>query len=158
MSALWIHSCQVAFVTLPLRVVVATLVLSVPAGCSTPPPTGQLKTVPVTGVVLLNGQPLPDATLSFISHDGQITSRGVTDNKGEFVLSTYGHGDGAPVGSYKILVSLDEFDVSPDGRPIPKAKKRTGPPVPVRFSRPGESPLTAEVTSSGPNHFSLPLK
>jgi hypothetical protein len=118
---------------------------------------GKLKPVPVSGVVLLHDKPLGDATVSFIALDGRVSCRGVTNDQGEFILSTYDRGDGAPAGRYRVLVSIDEFDVSPEGRPVAKPKKRSGPPVPVRYSRQAESPLTAEVTEAGPNQFRFQL-
>jgi hypothetical protein len=144
---------------LPFRfpVIAGVLFLCGVVGCAKPKEVETLKAVPASGEVLLNGKPLVDATVSFISADGKISCRAVTDDQGKFVLSTYDPNDGAPPGKYQVLISIDEFDVSPEGRPVPKAKKRSGPPVAARYSRQSESPLSAEVTEAGPNKFRFQL-
>ncbi|QEL15819.1 carboxypeptidase regulatory-like domain-containing protein [Limnoglobus roseus] len=75
------------------------------AGCGDGGPS-RLTTYPVEGRLLINGQPAADAQIAFHS---QGRSLGVfpvanTAADGSFRLTTYTHGDGAPVGDYVVTV------------------------------------------------------
>ena len=133
------------------------LLLCVLCGCSKPTHPEKPPVIAASGQVLLAGKPLAGATVTFLSLDGKVSSTGVTDDGGEFILSTYDQNDGAPPGQYKVIVSVDDLEVSAEGKPVPKANKRVGPPVPEKYSRPADSPLSAEITGTGPNRFRFPL-
>lgn len=64
--------------------------------------------VPVSGVVLLDGAPLEGANVNFYpvgdEKDGG-TAMGVTNEKGEFQLSSFGKNDGALPRKYKVVIS-----------------------------------------------------
>ncbi|MBM4002697.1 MAG: DUF4198 domain-containing protein [Planctomycetes bacterium] len=75
---------------------------------------GEPKIHPVTGKVLLNGQPLADASVVFHPVDAQsrpelrrLTAR--TDAGGAFRLTTRDPGDGAPAGEYGVTVEFREL-------------------------------------------------
>jgi hypothetical protein len=77
---------------------------------------------PTSGRVLVNGQPANGARVTF-HHEGDwgrksIVPQGVTDEDGRFVLSTYGVGDGAPAGDYRVVVEWPAYrrgrNVGPD--------------------------------------------
>lgn len=76
----------------------------------------RLTVYPANGTVLLNGQPLANATLLFHSEfrlegpDGKPAPvPGAYSNaQGEFVVSTYDPGDGLPEGEYRVTVSCDD--------------------------------------------------
>jgi hypothetical protein len=73
-------------------------------GCS-----GGAKTVPVEGVVTLDGKPLPNATVLFIPQEpGGRDAHGTTDADGAFSLSTDRSADGAFPGAYKVTVHYSE--------------------------------------------------
>jgi hypothetical protein len=63
---------------------------------------------PAKGVVKYKGKPIKDAELLLFPVDElvpeSVRPRGKTNENGEFILSTYGTGDGAPAGSYKVTV------------------------------------------------------
>jgi hypothetical protein len=128
-------------------------------GCGAPA-DGPVKPqpLPTAGQVTYQGRPLATATVSFLSEDGKIAASGETDVNGEFTLSTHHSGDGAPVGRYKVLVTIDAYAVSPQGFPVPK--RRSGPAVtlPEKYGNIANTPLSAEVTQDGPNHFVFSLK
>ena len=66
------------------------------SGCV--PSSNGPETVPVAGVVMMNGQPVEGATVQFIA--GQFSSSGLTDPEGKFSLDP-----GAIVGENKVLIS-----------------------------------------------------
>lgn len=77
------------------------------SGCGSSGP--KINTVPVTGKITYNGQPVAGATVAFIPNnpDGR-AARGVTDDLGVYTLTTYvGPNDqpaGAEPGEYKVTV------------------------------------------------------
>jgi hypothetical protein len=76
---------------------ICAVVLLVHSGCGA-------KTVPVEGVVTLDGQPVAQATVTFISEDGSRTFSGQTDDNGRFTLQG-SKGLGVEAGSYKVTVA-----------------------------------------------------
>lgn len=77
------------------------------SGCGSDAP--KINTVPVTGRVTYNGQPVAGATVAFIPNnpDGR-PAQGVTDEQGVYTLTTYvGPNDqpaGAEPGDYKVTI------------------------------------------------------
>jgi hypothetical protein len=104
--------------------------------------------VPVTGTLLLDGQPVDQAEVQFNPKTGRMAS-GVTDASGHFKLSTAKPNDGAVPGEY--TVTLFEY------YPADKPPKMTGGPLPSRFStkyaNPATSPLNAKVERGAKNDF-----
>ncbi len=78
-------------------------------GCEeTPGPSNRLATIPVKGIVRLNGQPLANARIVLHPLEGQEgipRPVGTSDANGAFELRTYVAGDGAPQGNYRATVS-----------------------------------------------------
>jgi hypothetical protein len=62
------------------------------------------KLVPVSGVVLLDGQPVANAAVLFIPAEGR-PAEGTTDAEGKFTLQTFQPGDGALVGLHDVTVT-----------------------------------------------------
>jgi hypothetical protein len=126
-------------------------------------------TRPVTVTVKYKGAPVADATVTFISEDGEPSSAyGKTDAQGTAKLKTYAEGDGAVLGKQKVIVNKEQIlnnvkvadqdspdyaPLPPGGAPVPQVKHL----VPEKYTAPGNSPLTAEVTASGPNSFTFEL-
>lgn len=112
------------------------------------------KTFPVTGVVTFQGKPLTNAIVSFMPAGGRPAS-GVTNERGEFTLSTFAPSDGALPGKHKVIVS--------EPTPEPKEGDYSVPePTPSRFpekyANPRLSPLEFEVKPGGENKFTIELK
>lgn len=110
----------------------------------------KLPTHPVSGTVMISGKPLPDADVRFVAvSDGKVAPRGKTDSNGKYTLSSFAVDDGAPVGKYKVLVTIsvvkegDEYEAEPD---FSKS------PVNMKFGSPKTTPLEAEV-KDGENKF-----
>ncbi len=90
------------------------------------------QTFPVTGVVKLDGQPLPEARVTFIP-EGEAACAGITDAEGRYVLKHRSGAEGAPPGAARVQISTD---LEGTGDP---ANER----VPARYN--GSSELTANV-------------
>src|SRR5436309_2229687 len=83
----------------------AALVIAV-AGCG----GGGNKAVPVKGKVTLDGAPISLASVVFLpNREGSILAQAVTNQQGDFELTTYQPNDGALPGEYRVVVTkLDE--------------------------------------------------
>ena len=101
---------------------------------------------PVTGTVLLDGQPADGATVVFHPVGGGPDAPrpgAVAGKDGAFALNTHPHGAGAPAGEYTVLVTwLVDGPGGGDG----KNK------VPARYADPTQSGLRATV-KPGPNQL-----
>lgn len=107
---------------------------------------------PVTGKVLYEGKPAPGAVV--ILHTPGVTNdasrpRGQADANGEFHLTTYEAGDGAPAGDYVVTVEWRQAGDHPE------EGAELLPPV---YGDPKLSPLKTTVTSEGNAAWILPLK
>ncbi|MES2789935.1 MAG: carboxypeptidase regulatory-like domain-containing protein [Planctomycetota bacterium] len=120
------------------------------------------KTVPATGVVTLDGNPLSNATLTFIPVGATqgIECFGATGEKGEFKMKQLRGQDGAPPGEYKVVISRY---VKSDGKPIVlggdqlPANVGASESLPARYSAPQASKLSAVVPPTG-GEFKFDLK
>jgi len=68
--------------------------------------SGEAPRHPVTGTVLLNGDPYPDATVQFVPDPGNVAlaeAEDVTGSNGEFRVTSMGR-PGLPVGKYRVIV------------------------------------------------------
>lgn len=110
------------------------------AGCGS---GGRLAVVPVSGLVTLNGDPLPDASVTFIPEKGK-PATGKTDQTGIYRLTTYTQGDGAVIGKHKIAISK-MTDLPESNTPEELAKIKHV--LPETYADPERSGLTAEVKS-----------
>jgi hypothetical protein len=69
------------------------------AGCG----DGRPKRVPVSGRVLIDGQPLSVGTVQVVPH-GNRPASGVLDKDGHFVLTTFEKDDGCVLGRHRVAV------------------------------------------------------
>ncbi|MEW4527641.1 MAG: carboxypeptidase regulatory-like domain-containing protein [Maioricimonas sp. JB045] len=121
---------------------------------------GRPETIPVTGVVTLNGEPLADATISFEPQGGDHAAYGRTDEEGRFELTTFEDGDGAVAGGYVVSVRKSEVVTTPN------PQDPNGPPikseqinyVPEKYTRSRTSGLDAIVSAEGENEFTFELE
>lgn len=112
------------------------------------------KSVPVSGVVTYQGQPLPNYRVTFIPADGRQSGSGVSDADGKFVLSTHEAGDGVPPGLCKVIVAW-EGPAAADGggaeTPVENPRDLPKPPVnlPPKYADSEQSGITQEVPEDG---------
>lgn len=91
------------------------LCFSLLAGCSDS--NKGPRTVPVEGVVTLDGQPIEGASVVFIDDGGQYPAQGRSDADGKFSLSAFEYKTGAVPGSYKATVSRTVVETAGDEVP-----------------------------------------
>jgi len=122
----------------------------------------------VNGKVIHKGTPLAGAAVAFKSGaaNAQIGAGGQTDSAGNFTLTTYTTGDGAVEGVHTVTVAktvIEGEDPSYFDEKSPNYGK-TPPPtkvkslIPVKYSRPESSGLTAEVKKDAPNDITIEIK
>lgn len=136
-------------------------------GCAGQQGGDRPKTVPVTGTVTHNGQPVEGATVAFQGAGGSQGAIGVTDAGGKYKLTTFQSGDGAVPGEYRVKIVKYKVETtqaadenSPDYVP-PVEGEEAAPPenlLPANYADPTTSGLTATVTESGNNNFDFPLE
>ena len=149
---------------MPVRSLVGVLMLLVLAGCEgARRPPGAKPTVPVKVTVTYQGAPVEGAMIAFLVDPPAF---GRTDASGVARMKTYVEGDGSVVGTHKVTiikaeappdtsadVSTPEY-VPPDPNAPAKEVKHL---IPVKYSSPSTSGLTADVTESGPNDVKFDL-
>lgn len=134
-----------------------------------------LDTHPVEGVVTLDGEPVPDATVMFVPVDEEqgLSATGVTDQNGVYRLTAVGTGEavaraegGTLPGEYQIGVIktevetfLSEEEAMEQGIPYepPPLEPEVEHIVPLRYNLPRQSGLTATVTE-GNNNIPIELE
>ena len=134
-----------------LTVLVCTL------GCG-----GGAGTVPVQGVVRLDGQPLKRASVQFVPEDSGRDATATTDEQGRFVLSTFNPRDGALPGKYKVVVtpsapvqdapaakSADEAMAAAVAEAAKTGSKPGYPGFPEKYTRADQTPLRQSVPPPG---------
>jgi hypothetical protein len=104
---------------------VALIALVVAGGCSQKP---SIKTVPVSGKVTLDGQPLSGVNVTFVPATGESSgltkpsATGVTGADGSYKLVTMASGsnivNGAPPGSYKVMITKQVAQSAAPGAPM----------------------------------------
>lgn len=96
-----------------LALLVAALANTI--GCYGP----QLDKLPVTGVIKLEGQPLPNVEVAFVS-DSNPLAFGITDENGSYTMATRRYGEGVAPGKY--MVKILEIPAGANGNPGTKVK------------------------------------
>jgi hypothetical protein len=148
-----------------MRIGAAALLLAALAGgCAKVPP-------PLTeagGVVLLDGQPLPNARVEFVPEladfGAEMNSAGVTDDKGRFQLTcSEKQQPGAVVGKHRVVVMEApvpaEFRNSGQKAQAAHAEylaRQKNRPIPADYGNASKTPLRVEVTR-GQRDYTLKL-
>ncbi len=138
-----------------------TALLMVSQGCSRTPDKweqARLRTIPATGRVVLEGQPVSQATVIFWNDAVPTSPSALTSDDGSFHLRTYMPKDGAPAGVYAVTI-----EKTTETQPPPRVNEAPSPPLeithhlPKRYRDAKTSGLSAEVTEKGPNEFVFEL-
>lgn len=142
-------------------IVVSLALVAVPIfGCSSKAPVSGKR---VTGTVTYNGAPVEGASVSFISPTA--SGYGSTDKDGHFTLRS-SQGEGVPVGDYKVTVTkievlaagkeaTSETDYVPPDPNVPPPQPKDL--LPAKYKQAETTPLSGNVTESGPNEVTLTL-
>ncbi len=129
---------------------VAMVLVCFSAGCG----SGRyaFETVPVEGTVTLNGEPLPDALVTFHPENGRLAS-GKTDKAGEYKLVYLEGKSGVLPGKHKVTISTN---VEPD-RDSDDPEVQAGRPevVPANYNRITELEVTVSLDEQSPVDFDL---
>jgi hypothetical protein len=88
----------------PTVVISAICCIYIVAGCT----KSDRSLVPVSGKVLIDGQPLTKGFVRFVPAKGRVSS-GIIQSDGAFVLTCFKEGDGAHVGPNRIEVGSTEI-------------------------------------------------
>jgi len=115
------------------------------AGCGT-------SMVKVNGVVTLDGNPVEGATVTFVSEDGANMYIGRTDPSGQFSLGAGEKNQGAPAGTYKVLIV--KTPVIPGAESMsagsPEATKTMAKMASEQSSKSGGTPLIGMMKAPTP--------
>lgn len=129
------------------------------SGCATRPPD----IVPATGVVLLNGQPLPGAEVRFIPMvqgvGGEYIATAITDERGRFQLTCNGQ-PGACACENRVTVTDAPIPESVRGRQTDEVKFLAGlknRPIPSEYGSVAKTSLVLTV-AVGQAEYTLELK
>jgi hypothetical protein len=121
------------------------------SGCG---PKG-LDLAPVRGRITLDGKPIANAGVGFISPSAAHPATANTDSDGNYRLRTLAANDGAVVDDYVVTVVLSEDPNYGTSRAYDPHMIRWI--VPERYSNATTSGLRAKVTHGGPNVFDFDL-
>lgn len=109
---------------------------------------------PASGLLILNGKPLPAASIMLhpeSTYDGSfVTPAAKTDADGAFRLRTASVRDGAPVGKYAVTVRL--FRPTIDGESLVDGPNL----LPEQYASPKTTPLSVEILP-GSNRFNIEI-
>lgn len=105
-------------------------------------------TAPVKGVVTMAGKPLAGVGVTFLPTGPGPIASGNTNEKGEFTLRTVEPGDGAVIGSHKVV-----FGAAEEGPRKPGVAA-----IPAKYGNLETTDMTAEVKAGTTNEFAFELK
>ncbi|WP_199195067.1 MULTISPECIES: carboxypeptidase regulatory-like domain-containing protein [Pirellulaceae] len=106
---------------------------------------GDPDVVGVTGTVTMDGEPLPNATVVFVSGQGR-PSGAITDEEGKYELNYTGNQRGARIGPNKVQITTAQGPTETmEGEPVAAVPEI----VPVKYN--DQSELEFEVTADGEN-------
>jgi hypothetical protein len=132
----------------------------------------------VKGTVTMEGEPFPDATVTFYPVDAEgktdpngKNASGTTDANGNFSLGTFKAGDGAMPGQYKVTITKMALvqatgqagagamrEVMMAQQKAARASRKEQPQVAARYGQFDKTELRAKVPPDGPVNFDLTKK
>lgn len=124
-----------------------TLCLCLTVGCGGGAGSDQPDLGTVTGVVTMDGEPLPNVSVTFTPAEGR-PSNGVTDEAGKYELGYLRDTKGAVIGSHQVSIT------TPQDAPTPPGQKYKDP-IPAKYNT--QTTLTEEV-KAGDNTIDFKLE
>jgi hypothetical protein len=134
------------------------------SGCGPKLPPGAKPTKKITVTVTYKGAPVEGAVVTFVNQEGPPSANGRTDAQGKARMKTYIDGDGATLGSHKVMI---EKSIAEGGQNVDQNSPEynpNAPPaivkylIPQKYSSIATSGLTAEVKEGGPGEITFELK
>lgn len=140
------------------RFLTISIVVLISVGCNNGP------TVPASGMVTLDGNPLPRVIVNFTPINGERAGNANTDDQGRFAnVSTFKANDGVVPGDHQITIIPVDPPPMPGGDSSPGSDPRGGgaakyvPPFPEKYGNAETSGLTATVERGADNQFTFEL-
>jgi hypothetical protein len=137
-------------------------------------------TVPVSGKVTYQGNPVQGAQVVFRAKEGGArNASGMTDPQGEYELTTFDTGDGAALGTHVVTITKaasstgggetmdaqdpsaayhDAMAAAAKGMPAQGPAVGAEGGIPAKYADPAKSGLERTVTKEGPNEFDFELE
>jgi hypothetical protein len=116
------------------------------------------KTVPATGTISLNGQPLEEAQVVLVPSGGSHGASALSNASGMFALQTFPPDDGVVSGTYKVMVIKSLVPQNPDpGSPESKVPQRAKLLIPKKYTDANTSGLEIVVPETGKTDIKLEL-
>lgn len=132
------------FTNKKFRPIVLTWLVALVAGCGGSPDIKPIKNlIPCSGTVTLDGQPLPQGTVTFApvnQADGQPATGSIKD--GKFTANTTATAPGVVAAKYRVSIVATEKpqDIKPGVIPPPPASL-----IPAKYNNPATSGFEVEV-------------
>lgn len=119
------------------------------AGCGGD--SGRDQRVPISGKVTYAGEPVTEGRIMFYPEDGRRMAMGAIDAAGHYELTTYDRGDGAFLGTHKVVI--DAVRENSAGPASPAEELQAEDPgfvrlVPSVYADRKSTPLTAEISEA----------
>lgn len=129
-------------------------------GCGSDAPKGpeKLSTTPVEGIVTLHGKPAAEVSISLHHSEGMVAPRGISDKDGKFSISTYGKGDGAPAGKYKVTAAKNMTKEISPGVLAPPPPGGFKSDIPTKYESVNTTDITVEIQAGDKNSLKIDLK
>ncbi len=138
-------------------------------GCGRP---SGVSFAPVTGRVVVHGQPLTVGTIHFFPDESQGTSgpmsTGLLQSDGSYSLHGPGQNVGAMVGNHRVYLTIPPQDTTPtpveiDGKVVLQSPAQGGAAdmlgrIPKKYLGPDTSDWTATISEGKPNVFEFEIK
>jgi len=110
-------------------------------GCSGRKDENLPETVAISGTVTYQGKPVPGATVMLYPVQGRKPASGLSDDTGQFTLTTFNKNDGALPGEHKVTVNA--YESTPTGLSMKSS-------VPEKYANQSSSPLTVTISKTDP--------
>lgn len=112
---------------------------------------------PVTGIVTLEGKPIPRATVQFRNDQKGVHMQAEADQQGRYVVRM-ANGDGLPLGEYKVCISppIQDHPLGPIKAPPPNVDPYADT-IPRKYRDVKTSELTLTVSEQTPA-FDIDMK
>ena len=130
------------------------------SGCGSDAPKGpeKLSTTPVDGIVILNGKPAAEVSISLHHSEGKVAPRGMSDKDGKFSISTYGKDDGAPIGKYKVTAAKNMTKEISPGVLAPSPPGGFKSDIPAKYESVNSTDISVEIKAGEKNSLKIDLK